>query len=89
MYVWGMNLRLFHQIGSGGEDSAAVRQFLVENGLADLVEFNNVAYEGPQNEVKHLVGHVEAPVLVANGRVLRGRLAIVDWLKTNILSLRD
>ncbi len=84
-----MRLRLFHKIGDCGEDSAEVRKFLVDNGLTDLIEFSNIEYENPANAVKELVGAVEAPVLVTDKKVLRGKSAIIDWLKTNILVLRD
>ena len=85
-----MELVLYHQIGQAGDDSAAVRQFLVESGLTDLVEFKNIHYDGAREELRELLGQVESPVLVADKkRVLRGRSAIIDWLKTNVLCLRD
>jgi hypothetical protein len=84
-----VNLRLFHQIGEGGEDSAAVRQFLVDNKLTEMVEFANVAYDGSKAVLCELIGHVEAPVLVAHGRPICGRELILDWLRTNVLAQRE
>lgn len=84
-----MELKLFHRIGEGGADSAAVRQFLVEHQFNDMIEFFNVANESAQKKLIELVGQVEAPVLVVNGRPVRGRELIIDWLKTNLLRLRD
>ena len=81
---------MFHQIGPGGGESAEVRKFLVDNGLTDLVDFQNLKNANAQATLNHLLGSIEAPVLVVDsGRVLRGRAAIVDWLKTNVLCLRD
>ncbi|MGZ3723666.1 MAG: hypothetical protein ACXVA9_12075 [Bdellovibrionales bacterium] len=85
-----MKLRLFHKIGDGGQESAAVRQFLVENALEELIEFSNVGYDESRQALFELAGpDAQAPVLIANGRPIRGRSAIIDWLKTNILVLRD
>jgi hypothetical protein len=85
-----MKLRLFHKIGPEGEDSASVRQFIVENALEDLVEFSNVGYDESRSALHELAGSgAVAPVLIANGRVVAGKSAIIDWLKTNILCLRD
>jgi hypothetical protein len=85
-----MKLRLFHKIGDGGTDSAAVRQFLVDNGLTELVEFSNVGYEESAMALHELAGpDAQAPVLIANGKPVRGKSAIIDWLKTNLLVLRD
>lgn len=85
-----MNLRLFHKIGEGGEESATVRQFIVDNGLKDAIDFSNVTYEESRRDLFELAGpKAEAPVLLANGRPIQGRAAIIDWLKTNLLCLRD
>lgn len=85
-----MNLRLFHKIGEGGEDSAAVRQFIVDNGLKDAIEFSNVTYdESQQDLVKYAGPDAPAPVLLVDGRPILGRIAILDWMKTNLLCLRD
>lgn len=83
-------LKLYHQIGEGGQDSAAVRAFLVKNDIVDLVEFFNIKYEDSQMAVAEFTGgSVEAPVLVTPERVLRGRELILDWLRTNILAQRE
>ena len=86
-----MKLRLFHRVGQNGEESAAVRQFLVENALTDLVEFSNIGYDQSRQDLHACAGaNAEAPVLVlGDGRPVQGRAAIIDWLKTNILILRD
>lgn len=85
-----MQLRLFHKIGEGGEDSAAVRQFLVENALEELVEFSNVTYDQSRQDMFELAGpEAQAPVMLVDGRAIFGRSAIIDWLKTNLLALRD
>ena len=85
-----MNLRLFHKIGEGGEDSAFVRRFIFENGLKEVIEFSNILYDDERQALFELAGpHAEAPVLIANGRPLKGKAAIIDWLKTNLLCLRD
>jgi hypothetical protein len=85
-----MDLRLFHKIGEGGEDSAAVRQFIVENKLEELVEFSNVAYDESRQDLFERAGpDAVAPLLLANGKPVRGKSAIIDWFKTNILVLRD
>lgn len=85
-----MKLRLFHKIGDGGQESAEVRRFLVENALTDLVEFSNIGYDESRRNLYELAGaDADAPVLIANGKILKGRAAIIDWIKTNILVLRD
>lgn len=85
-----MQLRLFHKIGEGGEDSAAVRQFLVENALEELVEFSNVTYDQSRQDMYELAGpDAQPPVMLADRRVIFGKSAIIDWLKTNLLVLRD
>lgn len=91
-----MKLRLFHKIGEGGEDSAAVRQFVVENQLQDLIEFSNVKYEDEAQALFELAGpSAVAPVLVVDhskrgGPVaIAGKSFIIDWLRTNILCHRD
>lgn len=83
-------LKLYHQIGKDGEDSAAVRDFLVKNDLVELVEMFNIKYEDSRMAVAEVTGgSVEAPVLVTPERVLRGRELILDWLRTNILAQRE
>lgn len=84
-----MRLILFHRIGNDGADSAEVRRFIVQNGLEDLVEFKNLDYESARTDLLELTGTVEAPVFIAEAKILRGKAAIIDWLKTNILCLRD
>lgn len=82
-------LTLFHRIGEGGEDSAAVRQFLVTHQLTHLIEFQNIAYEGAQAKLRELIGVVEAPVLVVadsagvDGGAIRGRDKIIACLSTH------
>jgi hypothetical protein len=80
-----MKLRLFHKIGVGGEDSAAVRQFLVDNALTDLIEFSNISYDKARSELFEASGAEEAPVLLADGKPIRGKSEIISWLKTNVL----
>ena len=85
-----MKLRLFHKIGEQGEDSAGVRRFVVENRLEDLIEFSNVTYDGARQAMHELAGpDAAAPVLLVDGKALHGKPAIIDWLKTNVLCLRD
>lgn len=85
-----MKLRLFHKIGDQGADSAAVRQFIMESGLKDLIEFSNVGYDDERQAMFELAGPAAfAPVLMVDGRPVCGKSAIIDWLKTNILCLRD
>lgn len=85
-----MKLRLFHKIGPDGADSAAVRQFVVDNGLADAIEFSNIKYDDERQELFELAGpKADAPLLLVDGRPIAGRAAIIDWLKTNLLCLRD
>lgn len=85
-----MNLRLFHKIGPDGAESAAVRQFIVDNGLSDLIRFSNVSYEEVRQDLFESAGpDAQAPVLMVEKRALFGKSAIIDWLKTNILCLRD
>jgi hypothetical protein len=85
-----MKLRLFHKIGEGGEESAEVRRFLVENSLTDLVEFSNIGYDESRRNLHELAGaEADAPVMIANGKTLKGRAAIIDWIKSYIVVLRD
>jgi hypothetical protein len=80
-----MKPRLFHQIGLGGEDSSAVRKFLVDNNLQDQIEFSNVTYEGPQKALIERLGAVEAPILFVGEQTLRGKEAIISWLRSNLV----
>jgi hypothetical protein len=75
---------LYHRIGVGGEDSAVVRQYLVERELTASVEFQNIAYDQARAAVEKLVGQVEAPVMVirADQTVLRGSKAITAWFES-------
>lgn len=85
-----MKLRLFHKIGEDGTESAAVRQFITENALEGLIEFSNVAYESERQALFEAAGpKANAPVLLADGKPVAGRSAIIDWLKTRILCHRD
>ncbi len=77
-------IHLFHAIGAGGEDSAAVRQYIVEHGLKDKIEFHNMLYEGSQKLLMELSGQKAAPCLVAGGIVFLGREKILGWLKENL-----
>lgn len=85
-----MKLELFHSIGNSKDtESAEVRKFIADNGLKDVVDFRNVSYdEAARDLFEYSAGH-DTPVLVVDGKVLRGRALIIDWLKTNVLSLRD
>ncbi len=76
-----MKPRLFHSIGLESEESAAVRKFIVDNQLQEQIEFSNIAYEGPQRALLEKIGVIEAPVLFTGEQVVRGRLAIINWLK--------
>ncbi len=84
-----MKIKLFHQIGLGGEDSAAVRKFISDNGLKDVIEFFNIKYDESRAAAQALTGSVEAPVLDVDGKAIRGRELILDWLRTNVLAQRE
>lgn len=85
-----MKIKLYHQIGLGGEDSAAVRKFISDNGLKDLIEFFNIKYDESRAAVQALTGGAaEAPVLDVDGKAIRGRELILDWLRTNVLAQRE
>lgn len=77
--------RLFHSIGLESEESAAVRRFVVENNLQEKIEFSNIAYEGPQEALINRIGTVEAPVLFNGEQTVRGRLAIIEWLREHLV----
>ncbi len=72
---------LFHQIGSGGEDSARVRKYLVEHQLTEHIQFLNIAYEGAQGKLRALIGAVETPVLIVGQQILRGSVPILQFLE--------
>lgn len=85
-----MKMRLFHKIGDGGAESALVRQFIVDNGLEELIDFSNVFYQDEQTALFELAGPTaEAPVMLVDGRAIYGSTAIIDWLKTGVLCFRD
>ena len=84
-----MKIKLYHQIGLDGEDSAAVRKFISDNGLKDIIEFFNIKYDESRAAVQALTGSVEAPVLDVDGKAIRGRELILDWLRTNVLAQRE
>lgn len=85
-----MKLKLFHQIGPGGAESAPVRQFIVDNGLEDLVEFLNINYPEHESALREYTGGtLETPVLFTGERAVRGREQILDWLRTNVLAQRE
>lgn len=76
---------LYHRIGAGGEDSATVRQFLVEQDITGDVEFQNVGYDKARSALEELTGSDQAPVMLVNSShaVLKGCTAIIEWLKVN------
>lgn len=72
---------LFHKIGEGGEESAAVRSYIVAKGLTDSVEYRNIAYEEALSDLRTATGGREdVPTLIAEGTVLVGKDAILKWL---------
>ncbi len=84
-----MKIKLYHRIGPNGEDSAAVRQFLVEHQLSEFVEFFNVNYPNSLAQLQSLTGTSEAPVLVVDETPYSGRETILDWLRVNLLRQAD
>jgi hypothetical protein len=72
---------LFHSIGLESHESAAVRAFIVEQGLIEQIEFANIHYEGPRERLVGLLGVAEAPALLTKDGLIQGRQNIVDWLK--------
>lgn len=74
---------LFHSIGPDSQDSAAVRKFVVDHGLMDKIEFLNIAYQGAQEKLRARIGIIEAPALAVADQTIRGRTAILAWLKSN------
>lgn len=73
-----MKMELFHQIGSGGQDSAEVRKFIVERGLKDSIEFSNIGYEGAHarwSAVSKII-----PCLLIGEKVIEGKDAILAYL---------
>jgi hypothetical protein len=83
-----MTLELFHSIGENGADSAIVRKFIVENSLENAIEFSNVAYPNALQNLHEITGDKITPVLVVDGRPIRGKTAIIEWIKTNLLTMR-
>lgn len=74
-------IHLFHAIGVGGEDSAAVRAYIVEHDLKEGIEFHNVMYEGSKALLRELSGQDSAPCLVADGMVVIGKDQIIKSLE--------
>lgn len=66
-------MKLFHRIGPGGEDSALVRTALVDKGLADDIEFCNIAFETHMRELRSTTGGEIVPVLLPDD----GRPALI------------
>lgn len=78
------DIHLFHSIGIGGEDSAAVRKYIVDHNLKDKIEFHNLMYEGSQKLVKEMSGQDKAPCLVVGKDIYLGKDDILNWLKKNL-----
>jgi hypothetical protein len=72
---------LFHKIGAGGEDSAAIRRFIVERELDQEIEFFNVTYPSAAGQLRELTGTIEVPCLVADKKIIRGKEEILTWLE--------
>ncbi len=74
-----MPMELFHQIAQ--PESAEVRRFVVERGLADQVRLRNVTYDEVKADfVAH--GGRETPALWDGARLHVGRAACIEALQS-------
>lgn len=70
---------LFHILTDS--DSAEIRRYLVANELTHKVNFRNVNYESHAEALKGAIGCLEVPTLIQGTTIVRGKNAILEWIK--------